>query len=195
MKAVKIALAILAIPLGVMAFRLLHDDLHQSEIRSLPAVVIGWTAIATGLLAWWQRPANHMGLLMTLFGFAVLIRPWQYSDDPWIFTIGFALGSLSFALFGHVALAYPTGRVVDRLELWLVRAGYATVVAFPLMILLVAPDEAVLKYAPLAPESPLLVTADAEVATSRIASGNATTVAYPARTSQSSSRSTTRPVG
>jgi signal transduction histidine kinase len=164
MKAVKIALAILAIPLGVMAFRLLHDDLHQSEIRSLPAVVIGWTAIATGLLAWWQRPANHMGLLMTLFGFAVLIRPWQYSDDPWIFTIGFALGSLSFALFGHVALAYPTGRVVDRLELWLVRAGYVTVVAFPLAILLVAPDEAVLKYAPLAPESPLLVTADAEVA-------------------------------
>ncbi len=164
MKAVKIALAILAIPLGLMAFRLLHDDLHQSEIRSLPAVVIGWTAIATGLLAWWQRPANHMGLLMTLFGFAVLIRPWQYSDDPWIFTIGFALGSLSFALFGHVALAYPTGRVVDRLELWLVRAGYVTVVAFPLAILLVAPDEAVLKYAPLAPESPLLVTADAEVA-------------------------------
>ena len=164
MKAVKIALAILAIPLGVMAFRLLHDDLHQTEIRSLPAVVIGWTAIATGLLAWWQRPANRMGLLMTLFGFAVLIRPWQYSDEPWVFTIGFALGSLSFALFGHVALAYPTGRVVDRLELWLVRAGYVTVVAFPLAILLVAPNEAVLKYAPLAPESPLLVSADAELA-------------------------------
>ncbi len=32
-------------------------------------------------------------------------------------------------------------------------------------------------------------------ATSRIASGNATTVTYPARTSHSSSRSTTRPVG
>ena len=164
MTAFKIALAILAIPLGVMAFRLLHDDLHQTEIRSLPAVVIGWTAIATGLLAWWQRPANRMGLLMTLFGFAVLIRPWQYSDEPWVFTIGFALGSLSFALFGHVALAYPTGRVVDRLELWLVRAGYVTVVAFPLAILLVAPNEAVLKYAPLAPESPLLVSGDAELA-------------------------------
>ena len=82
MKALKIALAVLAVPLGVMAFRLLHDDLHQTEIRSLPAVVIGWTAIATGLLAWWQRPANRMGLLMTLFGFAVLIRPWQYSEEP-----------------------------------------------------------------------------------------------------------------
>ncbi|MCZ7589333.1 MAG: histidine kinase [Gaiella sp.] len=164
MKPVKLALALLAVPLGVIAFRLLHEDLRQTEIRSLPAVVIGWTAIATGLLAWWQRPANRMGLLMTLFGFAVLIRPWQYSGDPWLFVIGLALGSLGFALFGHVALAYPTGRVVDRLELWLVRAGYATVLAFPLAILLVTPEGTGLEYAPLAPESPLLVTADAELA-------------------------------
>jgi signal transduction histidine kinase len=166
MKALKIALAVVAVPLGVMAFRLLHGDLHQTEIRSLPAVVIGWTAIATGLLAWWQRPVNRMGLLMTLFGFAVLIRPWQYSDEPWIFAVGFLLGGLSFALLGHVALAYPTGRVVDRWELMLVRVGYATVLAFPLAILLVTPEGARLKYAPLAPESPILVSANADLAKS-----------------------------
>ena len=164
MKALKIALAVVAVPLGVMAFRLLHGDLHQTEIRSLPAVVIGWTAIATGLLAWWQRPVNRMGLLMTLFGFAVLIRPWQYSDRPWVFAVGFLLGGLSFALLGHVALAYPTGRVVDRLELMLVRVGYATVLSFPLAILLVTPEGARLKYAPLAPESPILVSANADLA-------------------------------
>ena len=50
-----------------------------------------------------------------LFGFAVLIRPWQYSERPWVFAVGFLLGGLSFALLGHVALAYPPGRVVDRL--------------------------------------------------------------------------------
>ena len=164
MKALKIALAVVAVPLGVMAFRLLHGDLHQTEIRSLPAVVIGWTAIATGLLAWWQRPVNRMGLLMTLFGFAVLIRPWQYSQEPWVFAVGFLLGGLSFALLGHVALAYPTGRVVDRLELILVRVGYATVLSFPLAILLVTPEGARLKYAPLAPGSPIVVSGDAELA-------------------------------
>ena len=164
MKALKIALAVVAVPLGVMAFRLLHGDLDQTEIRSLPAVVIGWTAIATGLLAWWQRPANRMGLLMTLFGFAVLIRPWQYSPEPWIFAVGFLLGGLSFALLGHVAFAYPTGRVVDRWELLLVRVGYATVLTFPLAILLVTPEGARLKYAPLAPESPILVSANADLA-------------------------------
>ena len=75
-----------------------------------------------------------------------------------MFAVGFLLGGLSFALLGHVALAYPTGRVVDRLELLLVRVGYATVLTFPLAILLVTPEGARLKYAPLAPESPILVT-------------------------------------
>jgi hypothetical protein len=164
MKAVKIGLAVLAVPLGVSAFRLLHDDLHQTEIRSLPAVAIGWTAIATGLFAWWQRPTNRMGLLMTLFGFAVLVRTWQYSDEPLVFTIGFALGGLSFALLGHIALAYPSGKVTDRLEVLLVRAGYATVLAFPPAMLLFAGEGTGLKYAPLAPESPLVVSANAEVA-------------------------------
>ena len=94
-----------------------------------------------------------MGSSMTLFGFAVLIRPWQYSDEPWIFAIGFALGSLSFALFGHVALASPTGRVVDRLELWLVRAGYVTVARIPDRNPARRARGGVLEYAPLAPES------------------------------------------
>jgi signal transduction histidine kinase len=163
-KALKIGLAVLAVPLGVFAFRLLHDDLHQTEIRSLPAVAISWTAIATGLFAWWQRPANRMGLLMTLFGFAVLVRTWQYSDEPLVFMVGFALGGLSFALFGHLALAYPSGRVTDRLELLLVRAGYTAVLAFPLAMLLFTGEGTGLKYAPLAPETPLVVLANAEVA-------------------------------
>jgi signal transduction histidine kinase len=161
---VKIALAILAVPLGVAAFRLLHDDLYQTEIRSLPAVVIGWTAIATGLVAWWRRPANRMGLLLTLFGFAVLIRTWQYSPQPLVFMVGFALGALAFALFGHVALAYPSGRVTDRFERALVVAGYAAVLAFPLTMLLFTSETTGLKYAPLAPDSPLLVAAHDELA-------------------------------
>ena len=79
MRLLRAALALAAIPLGVLAYRLLHEDLHQTVVRSLPTVLIGWTAIASGLIAWWRRPANRMGLLMTAFGFAVLVRPWQYS--------------------------------------------------------------------------------------------------------------------
>ena len=166
MRFVKIGLAIVAVPLGIVAFHLLHDDLHQTEIRSLPTVVVGWTAIATGLVAWWQRPANRMGVLLTLFGFAVLVRTWQYSPEPLVFMVGFALGGLGYALFGHIALAYPSGRVTDRLERALVYAGYATVLAFPLAMLLFASEGTGLKYAPVAPDSPLLVSANDALARS-----------------------------
>ena len=133
-------------------------------VRSLPTVLIGWTAIGSGLIAWWRRSANRMGLLMTAFGFAVLVRPWQYSSEPLVFVLGFGLGSLAFALYGHVALAYPTGRVTGRAERLLAQVSYVTVLAFPLAILLFVGEGARLKYAPLAPESPLLVATNNELA-------------------------------
>jgi signal transduction histidine kinase len=145
--------------LGVFAYRLLRDDLDQSVIRSLPAVAIGWSAIASGLIAWRQRPANRLGPLMAAYGLAVLVRPWQYSSDALVFTIGYAFGQLNIALFGHTALAYPTGRVTGRMELWLVRAGYAFAVLIPLATLLVY-DGSGLRYVPSGPESMLLVRAD-----------------------------------
>jgi signal transduction histidine kinase len=161
---VRLALALLAIPLGVAGYRLLHEDLHQTVLRSLPTVAIGWTAITAGLIAWWRRPANRVGVLMTAFGFAALIRTWQYSSEQFVFVLGFALGGLAYALYGHVALAYPTGRVSGRAERLLLYVGYVVSVAFPLGILLVAGEGAGLKYAPLAPESPLLVAANNELA-------------------------------
>ena len=164
MRLLRIALALAAVPLGVAGYRLLHDDLHQTVLRSLPSVAIGWTAIAAGLIAWSRRPSNRMGMLMTAFGFAVLVRTWQYSTEPLIFVLGFALGGLAYALYGHVALAYPAGRVSGRSERLLVWVGYGAAVAFPLGILLVAGERAGLKYAPLAPESPLLVATNNELA-------------------------------
>ena len=164
MRKLQLAIAAAGLVLGVIAYRILRDDLHQSVTRSLPAVAIGWSAIASGLIAWRRRPANRLGPLMAAYGLAVLIRPWQYSGDALVFTIGYALGQLNVALFGHTALAYPTGRVTDRLELWLVRAGYAVAVLLPLATLLVY-DGSGLRYVPIpGPESPLLVHANRELA-------------------------------
>src|SRR5206468_12316530 len=39
-------------------------------------------------------------------------------------------------LVGHSVLAYPFGHVRGRVERWLVRAGYATALVFPLAVLL-----------------------------------------------------------
>ena len=145
--------------LGVLAYRLLRDDLHQSVARSLPAPAIGIVAVGSGVFAVRRRPASLLGPLMVAFGLAVLVRPWQYSHDAGLFTIGYALGQLNVALFGHVALSYPTGRVGDRLDRALVRTGYAAAVAFPLATLLVY-DGSGLRYVPPGPGSRLAVVSD-----------------------------------
>ena len=55
--------------------------------------MIGLDAIASGLIAWWRRPANRMGLLMTAFGFACAAPPRQYSHDDLVFTVFFRSAS------------------------------------------------------------------------------------------------------
>ena len=132
-------------------------------IRSLPAVAIGWSAIASGLIAWTRRPINRLGPLLIAYGLAVLVRPWQYSDDALMFTLGYALSQLNVALFGHVTLAYPTGRVTDRLERAFVAAAYAFAAVLPLATLLVY-DGSGLRYIPPGPESLMLVHAEPGIA-------------------------------
>ena len=159
----RVGVCLLAAALGVVAYRLLHEDLLQSVERSLPAVAIGWTAVAAGLVAAARRPHNRMGLLMVLYGLAVLIRPWQYSPDSLVFTVGLLLGQLNVALFAHVTLAYPSGVLSDRLERRFVDVSYVAALAFPFATLLFIAAGTGLRYAPDAPDSLLLVDANGEL--------------------------------
>ncbi|HEX6724404.1 MAG TPA: histidine kinase [Gaiella sp.] len=146
MKPLRLALLVLGVALAIVDYGLLRDDLHQTVLRSLPAPAVGLSGIVAGLVAWSRRPDNRLGPLMVAFGFAWLIRPWQYSESGLAFTVSFALGWLGAALFAHIALAYPTGRVTDRWERLLVRAGYVVALAFPTVTLLFYDGSADVKY-------------------------------------------------
>ena len=67
--------------------------------------------------------------------FALLARQLRYSHDELAFTIFFLL-ELGYALYVHVVLAYPRGRVTDRLERLFLKVSYAVALAFPFAILL-----------------------------------------------------------
>src|SRR5262249_62425693 len=73
---------------------------------------------------------------MVVAGLALLLRQLRYSHDSALFTLCFLIGDLSYALVGHVALAYPSGRTVDRAGKALARAGYVTTLGFSLVVLL-----------------------------------------------------------
>ena len=158
---VRVAVGLAAIPLGVVAYRIQVHDLHSPGNRAIAIVAVAWAFLVAGLVAWSRRPGNRLGPLMVVTAFALLARQLRYSHDAALFTIFFALGDLGYALVGHSALAYPSGRVTGRLERALVAAGYATVLVFPLAILLTYDGGYLLFFDPSSRKSLIVVAGDA----------------------------------
>jgi signal transduction histidine kinase len=87
-------------------------------------LLITWSFIGTGLYAWWRRPGNRFGALMTAVGFTFLLGSLTASDDSWVFTAGVILSGLYFVVFAHMVLGYPEGRLERRWHAWLIGVGY-----------------------------------------------------------------------
>ena len=128
-------LAVGAPVLGVIAYRVQVQN-HSPHTWAMAQVVVGLTFTLAGLVAWLRRPANRVGPLMVATGLAYMARQLRYSHSEQLFTFFFLAGDLAYAFAGHAILAYPSGRVGGRGPRWLVRAGYATVVLFPLAVVL-----------------------------------------------------------
>ncbi len=111
-------------------------------------VTLGLLWILAGLIAWWKRPDNRTGALMTAAGFLVfawLPSGWDASLPATVFSI---TDRLFLAVAVHLFIAFPRGRLSSTSERVLVGAAYA-------IVLLVAGIGAQLF---LGPEDPFSVT-------------------------------------
>jgi signal transduction histidine kinase len=137
MRAARIGLIALSVFVGYIAYRVQIDHLgsHTTSGRSLAIAAVGVAFVAAGCVAWSKVSPNRLGPLMIITGFALFGRQLRYSHNEYLFSIFFVLGDLSYAMAGHVVLAYPSGRLRDRWELWLIRVGYTSALVFPLLIL------------------------------------------------------------
>ena len=167
LRAVTAALVAAGIVLGVVAYRVQIDELgpYTSPENAVAIVAVAWAFLLAGLVAWHRRPGNGLGPLMTVAAFALLLRQLRYEHDAWTFTGFFAISEVSYALVAHSVLAYPAGRVTDRLERAFLWAGYTTTVAFPLAILLVYDGSRQLRFFDSGPrESAIAVVDDGALA-------------------------------
>jgi signal transduction histidine kinase len=139
----RVGLIAAGVVLALLAYRVQVDNLAEPELttnaKALAIAVVGLAFVIAGALTFSPRYSNRFALLMVAAGFLMLARQFRYSHNALLFTVFFALGDLGYVVVGHIALAYPTGQLRDRTERWAVRAGYATVLIFPLLILLVYP--------------------------------------------------------
>ena len=130
------AIAGLAFGLIVLALTLSSDHEEDRGLVAVVELLVGWSFVGTGLFAWWRRPANRTGALMTAVGFAWFASDLSESNEDLVFTIGIAVDSLFPGLAGHLLLAFPTGRLEGRAERWTVAAGYFVVTVLQVPALL-----------------------------------------------------------
>jgi len=89
--------------------------------------------IATGLVVWASRPASRMGMLITVWGICGFLADTVglLPDSRLLVTIGWPLVLLLSAVYAHMVLAYPTGRLVDRIDRASVGIIYVAVILWP----------------------------------------------------------------
>jgi signal transduction histidine kinase len=90
----------------------LATPLASAAVRG--ATVAGWTLC--GLRTWERRPDSPLGAVMVGGGFAYGIGILNALDSPAAFTLGSVLWVAGAYLVTYVALAFPTGRLPDRLS-------------------------------------------------------------------------------
>jgi signal transduction histidine kinase len=125
-----------------VALAMAGDELVRPGLQALLFNWITVPYLISGTLAWWRRPASRLGPLMIATGFVMALTALQWSTVPVLLSIGHLLDLVPAAMFLHVFLAYPTGRVVGRPRQVVVAAGYATAVVLQLakILLGINPD-------------------------------------------------------
>ena len=122
--AVVVAIGALAAATGSMLLALASDHLSLPALQSGLFIWISVSYVLCGLVAWHRRPESRFGPLMIAAGFGTALSNLAWANDPVVMGIGLAFDLLPLALFLHVFLAYPDGRLTGVGERAIVAAGY-----------------------------------------------------------------------
>src|SRR6478735_4435218 len=102
--------------------------------QSLLSLLLGWSFLASGIVAWSRRPENHLGVLMVVIGLvwfvSQLLRQWV---APVPLTAGIWLGDLWLLPLAFLLAGFPLARLESGLDRVLV--GALAVVMIPLELL------------------------------------------------------------
>jgi signal transduction histidine kinase len=106
-----VAIEGIVVGLVALAITLSSDHVDSKALSAALGLFVGWSWIGVGLFAWWRRPDNRFGVLMTAVGFAFFLASLSAADSSWLFTLGVMLSSVYVGVFIHMLLSYPDGRI------------------------------------------------------------------------------------
>jgi signal transduction histidine kinase len=116
---------------GIAAFVLVAraDDVADARAIAALTLAIGWSFVASGLVVWAREEENPLGVLMAALGLVWLagaaLGEVGSEFGAWL---GFVALNGAVAMFVHVLVEFPSGRLESRGERALVAATYADLV-------------------------------------------------------------------
>ena len=119
-----IAAAALAAGVGVLALVLASDHVDSKAVTAVFQPAVGWCFVGTGLYAWRRRPESRTGALLVAMGFAWYLAALDAANAPLLFTASLVVGGLFGAVFLHLGMTFPSGRVQSLRDRRIVIAGY-----------------------------------------------------------------------
>jgi hypothetical protein len=128
----RVALALLGLVAGIgAAWLMLANDVRRASAADVTLVLgVGWSFLASGLVAWRLRPDNRIGPAMVATGLFRFGEAPFWSQDTVLFTLGHLLSYAYLAGIAFVLLGFPTGRLETPLRRGLF--GAAVTVTGPL---------------------------------------------------------------
>ena len=126
-----IALLACAVPIRSFFVATTGDDVDIVAVGLLDWITLPY--ILAGAVAWLRRPESRLGPLMLAGGFASGLSALQLTHVDSLYTVGAFFDVLPAALFLHVCLAFPDGRLRSRYESFLVGAAYAAALGLQLV--------------------------------------------------------------
>lgn len=125
-----IQLAVALAVLAGLAEALIADGPVRTVYVAYLFPAVGALYVATGILAWWRRPANRLGSLMTACGTAIVVSSFGNTGVPVLFAVGAITATLPLSVLIHLVLASPSGVVRGRAARATVAAAYVVGLVF-----------------------------------------------------------------
>jgi signal transduction histidine kinase len=117
-KSIRLSIALAALAAGIAAawIELTSDVVGDNAPTAAIALVVGWSYVGCGLVAWRQRPTNPLGPVMVATGFAWFATFLGASQHALPFTVGYVFQNLYLLGFVFLILTFPSGRLTGRLD-------------------------------------------------------------------------------
>jgi signal transduction histidine kinase len=106
------------------------------------SLLVGWSFVVSGLVAWERRPENPTGRVMVATGFAWFAHELVWATEPLLWTLGQLLESTYLLGVGYLLVTFPDGRLQTAAERWVTATAALIVVPLQLAWLLLGYGDA-----------------------------------------------------